>query len=71
MRKKGLVDSTTPFTDWVRNGAKEEEWQEFLEDQEEKECREARETRDRILKELKDRGVKLEDLFEKPVYWLA
>ncbi len=50
MRKK-LVDSLTPFTDWVRNGAKEEEWQEFLADNEEKISQEARKTSNRLLKE--------------------
>ena len=68
--KKKLVDSSTPFTDWVRNGAKEREWQEFLSDQEEKESREARKIRDRLLKQLRESGIEWEKLFEKPVYWV-
>jgi hypothetical protein len=71
LKKKKLVDSSIPFTDWVRNGAKEEEWQGFLRDQEEKESREARKIRDRLLKELKESGIEWEELFEKPVYWVS
>ena len=69
LRKKRLVVSPKPFTDWVENGAKEEEWQEFLRNQEEKECRKARRIRDKLLRQLDDSGVKWEELFEKPVYW--
>ena len=63
MKKKKLVDSSTPFTDWVRNGAKEEEWQEFLGDQEKKESREARKIRDGLRKKLKEGGIEWEKLF--------
>jgi len=67
LKKKKLVDSSTPFTDWVRNGAKEEEWQGFLRDQEKKESREARGIRDGLLKKLKEGGIEWEKLFEKSV----
>ena len=63
MKKKKLVDSSTPFTDWVRNGAKEEEWQEFLRDQEKKVSREARKIRDGRPKKLKESGIEWEELF--------
>lgn len=52
----------TPFTDWVKNGAKEEDWQGFLRDQEKKESQEARKIRDRLLKKLKERGIEWEEL---------
>jgi len=65
------VDSATPFTEWVRNGAKEKEWQRFLRDQEEKESREARKRNDRLLKKLKESGIEWEKLFEKPANWVC
>jgi hypothetical protein len=33
---KRLVDSATPFTEWVRRGAKERDWQQYLRDMDKK-----------------------------------
>jgi len=71
LKKKKLVDSSTPFTDWVGNRAKEEEWQGFLRDQEKKESRESRKIRDGLLKKLKESGIEWEKLFEKSVNWIV
>lgn len=35
-RQDRLADSPIPFTEWVRRGAREEDWKEFLKDMEAK-----------------------------------